>query len=261
MGTGDHISDLNELREAGIPLVAMDRIPEDYAGPSVSLDNLKSGRMAAEHLLDLGHSYIGHISGPLTLRVARERGAGFQQAIRNRGLEPGPLPPLTTIRQPFTDLGTFAVKMLIDLIVSQDPLSLERGYFKMSQKANYKAELVGVFGHPVAENPTVVMHEAAFKELGLNWRYLTIEVYPQDLADAMKGLHAFNMRGINLTIPHKVEVLKYLDQVKEARAWGAYPLDGVGMLVYQGAIGFHLWTGLAAPVPVMYQALAKAFGL
>jgi shikimate dehydrogenase len=89
-------------------------------------------------------------------------------------------------------------------------------------KSNYRAELVGVFGHPVAENPTVFMQEAAFKELGLNWRYLTIEVFPEDLADAMKGLRAFNMRGINLTIPHKVEVLKYLDEVaQDARLMGA----------------------------------------
>ncbi len=83
----------------------------------------------------------------------------------------------------------------------------------MTQEANYKAELVGVFGHPVAENPTIVMQEAAFKALNLNWRYLTIEVLPEDLADAFKGLRAMNMRGINLTIPHKVEVLKYLDEV------------------------------------------------
>jgi len=92
----------------------------------------------------------------------------------------------------------------------------------MSQEPNYKAELVGVFGHPVAENPTIVMQEAAFEELGLNWRYLTIEVYPQDLAEAITGLRAFNMRGINLTIPHKVEVLKYLDEVTEdAKLMGA----------------------------------------
>ena len=80
----------------------------------------------------------------------------------------------------------------------------------MSQQPSYKADLVGVFGHPVAENPTIVMEEAAFQALQLNWRYLTIEVYPQDLADAVKGLRAFNMRGINLTIPHKVEVLKFI---------------------------------------------------
>ena len=92
----------------------------------------------------------------------------------------------------------------------------------MSSKPNYKAELVGVFGHPVAENPTVVMQEAGFQALGLNWRYLTIEVLPQDLEAAMRGMRAFNMKGINLTIPHKVEVLKYLDEVKaDAALMGA----------------------------------------
>jgi shikimate dehydrogenase len=92
----------------------------------------------------------------------------------------------------------------------------------MEKNPNYKAELVGVFGHPVAENPTVVMQEAAFQELGLNWQYLTIEVYPDDLEDAMKGLRAMNMQGINLTIPHKVAVLRYLDEVaSDAALMGA----------------------------------------
>ena len=286
----------------------------------------------------------------------------------------------------------------------------------MATTANYRAELVGVFGHPVAENPTVVMLEAAFAELGLNWRYLTIEVLPADLGAAMQGLRAFNMRGVNLTIPHKVAVLEYLDEIRpaaalmgavntvvrdgdrligentdgkgfmtaltadagfspqgkravvlgaggaaraitvelslagvehltvvnrapergrelvallnsgtpvkadfqpwadaysipagtdllvnatsiglfpnvdarpeiayesivpgmvvcdviiapstpfldEARRHGARTLDGLGMLVYQGAIGFKLWTGLDAPVKVMHDALARALGL
>lgn len=87
---------------------------------------------------------------------------------------------------------------------------------------SYKAELVGVFGYPVAENPTVVMQEAAFRDRGLNWRYLTIEVHPEDLGDAMKGLRAFNMQGINLTIPHKIAVLQYLDGLSpEAELIGA----------------------------------------
>ena len=92
----------------------------------------------------------------------------------------------------------------------------------MAEEVNYKAELVGVFGYPVAENPTIVMQEAAFWALDLNWRYLTIEVRPADLAEAMQALRAFNMRGINLTIPHKVAVLQYLDEVsQDARLMGA----------------------------------------
>ncbi len=78
---------------------------------------------------------------------------------------------------------------------------------------NYKFELVGVFGYPVAENPTCVMQEAAFAELGLQWRYLTVEVKPEALPDAMRGVRAFGMQGINLTIPHKVAVMPLLDEI------------------------------------------------
>ncbi|MBL8217828.1 MAG: shikimate dehydrogenase [Bryobacterales bacterium] len=88
--------------------------------------------------------------------------------------------------------------------------------------ANYKAELVGVLGQPVAENPTGVMLEAAFAACGLDWRYLTIEVSPAGLHAAIEGVRAFGMRGINLTIPHKVAVISYLDALsEEARVIGA----------------------------------------
>ncbi len=81
---------------------------------------------------------------------------------------------------------------------------------------NFRAELVGVFGNPIDDNPTVIIEEAGFRELGLNFRYITVKVEKQDLAAAMAGLKAFNMRGINLTIPHKIEVLKYLDELSPA---------------------------------------------
>ena len=78
---------------------------------------------------------------------------------------------------------------------------------------NFKAELVACLGQPVAENPTGVMQEAAFRALGLDWRYLTIEVAPDQLANAITGVRAFGMRGLNLTIPHKVAVLQHLDEI------------------------------------------------
>lgn len=88
--------------------------------------------------------------------------------------------------------------------------------------ANYKAELVGCFGQPVAENPTGVMQEAAFRAAGLNWRYLTVEVAPENLAAGIGGMRAFGMRGVNLTIPHKVAVLQLLDELSdEAQVIGA----------------------------------------
>src|SRR5437868_6637181 len=62
------------------------------------------------------------------------------------------------------------------------------------------------------------MQEAAFQALGLNWRYLTVEVAPADLADAVRGARAFGMRGFNLTIPHKVAVMAHLDEIATAAA-------------------------------------------
>jgi shikimate dehydrogenase len=79
--------------------------------------------------------------------------------------------------------------------------------------ANFKAELLACFGQPVDENPTGAMQEAGFRELGLNWRYLTIEVPPTKLREAIAGARAFGMRGLNLTIPHKVAVMQYLDEI------------------------------------------------
>lgn len=81
---------------------------------------------------------------------------------------------------------------------------------------NYRAELVGVLGDPVEGNPTGVMEEAGFAEAGLNWRYITVKVLPEGLDDAMAGVKAFNMRGVNLTMPHKINVLKHIDELSDA---------------------------------------------
>ena len=92
----------------------------------------------------------------------------------------------------------------------------------MKEQTSYRKELIGVFGYPVDENPTVVMIEAGFNALDLPWRYLNLKVPPKDLAAAVKGLRAMGFRGINLTIPHKCEVIQYLDEVADdARIMGA----------------------------------------
>jgi shikimate dehydrogenase len=77
-------------------------------------------------------------------------------------------------------------------------------------------EVVCCLGQPVAGNPTQYMMEKAFAAAGLDWRYLTCEVPPEVLPDAMKGLRALGFKGANFTIPHKVAVIPYLDGLSPA---------------------------------------------
>lgn len=86
----------------------------------------------------------------------------------------------------------------------------------MTKELNFKQELTAAFGQPIAENPTQVMVEAAYRHHNLDWRYLTIEVGPNDLEDAVKGAKAMGFQGFNCTIPHKVKVIEYLDGLGES---------------------------------------------
>ena len=79
-------------------------------------------------------------------------------------------------------------------------------------------QIVCCFGQPVAGNPTQYMMEKAFVEANLDWRYLTLEVPPEGLVDAVKGLRAMGFRGGNCTIPHKVTVIPLLDRLTPAAA-------------------------------------------
>ncbi|MCY2939366.1 MAG: shikimate dehydrogenase [Planctomycetota bacterium] len=86
----------------------------------------------------------------------------------------------------------------------------------MTKELNFKQELTACFGKPVAENPTQAMVEAAYIHHNLAWRYLTVEVDPADLADAVRGARAMGFRGFNCTIPHKVAVIQHLDSLGES---------------------------------------------
>ena len=74
------------------------------------------------------------------------------------------------------------------------------------------------------------MIEAAFRHHRLDWRYLTIEVDPDDLSAAVQGARAMNFRGFNCTVPHKLAVIPYLDAVGEA----AEQIGAVNTVVRRG---------------------------
>lgn len=77
-------------------------------------------------------------------------------------------------------------------------------------------EVVCCMGMPVAGNPTQFMMERAFAAAGLDWRYLTLVISPEKLADAIRGLRAMGFKGGNITSPHKIPVIPYLDHLSPA---------------------------------------------
>jgi len=100
--------------------------------------------------------------------------------------------------------------------------------------------IVGLIGHPVEHSFSPPMHNAAFEKLNMDYAYVAFNVKPNDLESAINGAEALNIKGFNVTIPHKIDVMKYLDEIDEvAQLIGAvntidfknlkgYNTDGIG---------------------------------
>jgi shikimate dehydrogenase len=73
-----------------------------------------------------------------------------------------------------------------------------------------------VFGDPVSSSLSPVMHNSALAQSGLSGIYLAFRV--GDIAAAVDGIRGFGIRGVSITIPHKVSVMKYLDEVDASAA-------------------------------------------
>jgi shikimate dehydrogenase len=80
----------------------------------------------------------------------------------------------------------------------------------------------GIIGWPVWHTRSPAMHAAAFEATGVDATYVAFAVPPDGLEDAIRGLAALGIRGVNVTVPHKERVVPLLDEVDdEARAIGA----------------------------------------
>lgn len=76
-----------------------------------------------------------------------------------------------------------------------------------------KTRLCGIIGDPVEHTISPAMHNAAFARMGLDFWYVPFRVKPEDLAQAVAGMKALNIRGLNVTIPHKVAIIPFLDEL------------------------------------------------
>ena len=87
---------------------------------------------------------------------------------------------------------------------------------------NSKTVMTGLLGHPVSHSLSPLMHNRAFEMLGLNMRYAAFDVEPVRVEEAVAGIRGLGLRGVNVTIPHKVSVMAHLDEIdEEARFIGA----------------------------------------
>ena len=107
-----------------------------------------------------------------------------------------------------------------------------------------RTKLCCVIGDPVEHSLSPVMHNAAFKELNLDFVYLAFTVRKNELSNAIAGVRSLQIHGLNVTMPHKTTIMKYLDEIDPtAKSIGAintilntdgkllgYITDGIGAL-------------------------------
>jgi shikimate dehydrogenase len=84
------------------------------------------------------------------------------------------------------------------------------------------------------------MHNAALAVLGLNWRYLAFDVHPNELRAALAGAQAMRFIGLNLTVPHKLLAVEFVDELDESgKTWGA-----VNTVRFEGKASTDEWKPL-----------------
>jgi len=107
-----------------------------------------------------------------------------------------------------------------------------------------KTKVCGVIGDPIEHSLSPVMHNAAFEALKIDYIFLAFQVKATAIENAMNGMRALNIHGLNVTMPHKNVVIKYLDEIdptaktiasvntilkKDNKLFG-FNTDGVGAL-------------------------------
>jgi LacI family transcriptional regulator len=96
---------------ARLPVVLVNRGEDEARVSAVITDDISGMRLAVEHLVELGHSHIGHLAGPQTLSTGLRRRRGFEEAMRAAGLDPGAIATASAYSR---DAGELATAGLLD---------------------------------------------------------------------------------------------------------------------------------------------------
>ncbi len=95
-----------------------------------------------------------------------------------------------------------------------------------------KTRLCGIIGDPIEHTMSPAMHNAVFKKMELDYLYVPFRVKTEELGKAIEGMKALNIRGINVTIPHKVAVIQLLDELDHL----AEKIGAVNTIVNDGGL-------------------------
>ncbi|MBR1646072.1 MAG: shikimate dehydrogenase [Selenomonadaceae bacterium] len=117
--------------------------------------------------------------------------------------------------------------------------------------ASLEIKNFGILGYPIGHSLSPQIYAAAFKAAGLkNYNYIPIPIQPGKLMLAVEGIKGMNFRGVNVTIPHKTMILKYLDAIDS----DALGIGAVNTVVNDGG----MLTGYNTDVAGFLSALSEA---
>ena len=85
----------------------------------------------------------------------------------------------------------------------------------MQNTFHLNTQIIGIIGHPIKHTFSPFLHNIAFEIKKLDYVYLPFDIPPSNLKSAMKGITAFNFKGLNVTIPHKEAVIQFMNNVSE----------------------------------------------
>ncbi len=86
----------------------------------------------------------------------------------------------------------------------------------MEVKVTGRTKLLGFFGSPAAHSSSPAMHNEAFAQLGLDYKYLAFDIDLSRIENAVQAIRTFGMKGANVSMPCKNAVMQYLDEIDEA---------------------------------------------
>lgn len=81
---------------------------------------------------------------------------------------------------------------------------------------DFPTQLFGIIGHPLGHSMSPALHNWGFRQAGFPGLYMLWPTPPEGLADFFSAVRALDIRGGNITIPHKVESMRFVDEVSDA---------------------------------------------